>query len=122
MDAKIAEKIQRNPLLSRIATIEQELFQRIVDLACLQNETVNRWVAYELLKNMAKRIAGFTAAYEELRTCQHYEAMVDLVDCLLPEDIGCGDPIGFTPDDLREAPAWAYVMMQAVPVEEEDWA
>lgn len=79
--------IQERPLLAEVAKLEEQKFLSIVEKSLNYPVTKNRWRGYTLLKNEMSTFVGFGAKRAELKTPSHYEAMIDLIDMLLPQAV-----------------------------------
>jgi hypothetical protein len=75
--------IQERPLITEILTVEPEIAS-IFHIAATFEDVQDRWHAYEALKQIIRLFVGHDAEQEQLRTTQHYDAMIDAVDALLP--------------------------------------
>lgn len=77
-------KVHTSVVLSQVASLEETVLEGIIDQALAHPVGVDRWPCYERLKRQANKITGWYAARNELSTCRHYEAMIGLIDELLP--------------------------------------
>lgn len=81
---EVMTKIRNDVVLSQIACIEPVTLDSIIDQALAHPQGVVRWNAYERLKRQASEIVGWYATCPELGTSKHYDAMINLIDELLP--------------------------------------
>jgi hypothetical protein len=77
------EQMHRFRELSEVAELEQSQMQHIIDSALAHEDASEHWQAYEDLKAVASGIVGWDARYPQLKTCAHYEIMVEFIDWLL---------------------------------------
>lgn len=95
--ADVMNRIGTDVVLSEVAKYEQVALETIVDQALAYPAGVNRWRAYERLKSEASEMVGWYATHSELTTNRHYEAVIGLIDELLPlsseEDIDDTDEL-----------------------------
>lgn len=56
----------------------------ILALAADPEPRENRWIAYEALKRMSSDFVGWDARSDALRTTEHYAALMESIDSLLP--------------------------------------
>lgn len=88
-------RIERDRYLVEIKKLEEVQLIHLVDLALLQPMSTHRWHAYEALKKRASRFVGWYAVQDLLKSSVHYEAMIDFIVYLLPEEMRGSDmPIG----------------------------
>lgn len=80
----VMNRIGTDVVLSEVAEYEPVALETIVDQALAYPAGVNRWRAYERLKAEASEMVGWYAVHQELATHRHYEAMIRLIDDLLP--------------------------------------
>lgn len=79
--------VGRQEAIREIFTVEPiipEMLTRIAQLPT--NPEMNRWQRYSELKRLFSPYVGWQARNNELATSRHYEAFIDLLDALLPED------------------------------------
>lgn len=81
---EVMTKIHEDVVLSQVACLEPAIIESIVDQALAHPVGVDRWPHYERLKRQASQVVGWESARPELATCEHYEAMIGLIDELLP--------------------------------------
>ncbi len=81
------ERIISNSRMQRVIELEPGICT-ILEIAADPEPRENRWIAYEALKRMMQPYVGFDARQEELRTCQHYDLMIDAINELLPDSEG----------------------------------
>jgi len=77
--------IEQNGVLSEIVTVEPEILV-ILKTAALYSDYANRWHMYTELKQRFLPLVGHYAQKPEIATSQHYEAMIDAIDYLLPKE------------------------------------
>lgn len=87
---KVLAMVHGEFFLTDIAKHAPVTLHRIIDLAFLQPEEMNRWHVYERLKAIAKGVAGYESRHAELSSSGHYEALIAFIDRILPRE---GDPI-----------------------------
>ena len=80
----VMNRIGNDVVLSQVAEYEPVALETIVDQALAYPAGVNRWRAYERLKSEASEMVGWYATHPELATHRHYEAVIGLIDELLP--------------------------------------
>lgn len=78
------ERILSDRQMQRVIELEPGI-RTILALAADPQPRENRWVSYEALKRMMQPYIGFDARQEELRTCQHYDRLIEAIDELLPK-------------------------------------
>lgn len=81
------ERILSTSQMQQILELEPAI-RTILEIAADPEPRKNRWIAYEALKRMIQPYVGFDARQQELRTCQHYDLMIEAIDTLLPESEG----------------------------------
>lgn len=83
--AEAMKLVRENETIQQIVKAEPE-FQRLLDLAACPTPRYNRWVSYEALKRAGRKLVGWSARHEALRTGEHYRMMCWALDMLLPND------------------------------------
>jgi hypothetical protein len=79
--------IEKSALMKEIVRIEPEVKAQL--LAMAQREPspgLDRWAVYSELKRKFYPYIGWGARNEALATTWHYEAFIDFIDALLPQD------------------------------------
>lgn len=80
----VMTKIHNDVVLSQVLQSEPQELDAIIDQALAYPVGANRWRAYERLKRQASQIVGRNASQPELNTSNHYRAMLELIDQMLP--------------------------------------
>jgi hypothetical protein len=79
------ERVQKNPLLSQVYTLEQEQLLSIIDFALSCTEPACKPVYSDTLEQMAEKITGKKAKHHDLRSPAHQEVLLAFIDWLLPD-------------------------------------
>jgi hypothetical protein len=81
------ERAEKNILLQEILKSEPDLIS-IIDEAKKQKKAkgYNRIKKYIELRNKAIPLVGWKASNEQIRTSEHYDAVIRTIDDLLPPD------------------------------------
>ncbi len=90
-------RIRQNEWLSQVAQFEPFALKALIEDALSHQSGVERWRHYERLKKQAKGMSGCFARRDELASSEHYQAMITLIDEILPvthEDDVCEDHLG----------------------------
>src|SRR4051794_13790278 len=80
------EQVQERALIREIIEGEPEVLL-ILKTAALYTDSANRWHMYEVLRRRFLPFVGFHAQKPELATARHYQAMLDAIDYLLPDEV-----------------------------------
>jgi hypothetical protein len=77
-------RIAQTRAIKEVRELEPRALMQIMKEALGTQPEENHWMAYERIKKLAKTVVGHGAARPELRSTEHYDTLLSLVEWMLP--------------------------------------
>lgn len=86
-EAQALALIAGSPTLQEIIRIDPKMKDRLMEAAQFTpSEDMCYWEIYETLKHTLTPYVGFDSPFEQLCTHRHYEAVIQFIEALLPDE------------------------------------